>query len=141
MLVAYALALAATHAEAASHFAARLAVASLALCVINLSVASPTHWRHFLGPVTAHDRVLDAFVAALPPQAAGTHDEIYAHLGFDPNARNEWASLPQYVLVDDDYPSQAWQTIGRPQLAALVSRHVYTLVRAEDGVELYRRAN
>jgi uncharacterized membrane protein len=140
MLVVYALTLAGLAARRGPRFAGRLAAASIVVCLLNLALASPTHWGHYLGPVTAHDRVLDAFVAALPPDAAvGTHDEIYAHLGFDPNARNEWATLPQYVLVDDDYPSQAWQTIGRPQLAALVRRHVYVLVRAQDGVELYRR--
>jgi uncharacterized membrane protein len=136
MLVAFAVALAA----AAPGRAVRFAIASLVLGLINLSVASPTHWGHYLAPVSAHDRVLDAFVAALPPDAAvGTHDEIYAHLGFDPNARSGWKALPEYVLVDDRYPSQDWQLTGRPQLAALVRRRVYGLVRAEDGVELYRR--
>jgi uncharacterized membrane protein len=140
MLVAYALALSAVARERSPQFAARLATASLAICVLNLSLASPTHWRHYLAPVNAHDRVLDAFVAALPPDAeVGTHDEIYSHLGFDPNARNEWASLPLYVLVDNTYPSAGWQQIGRKQLGDLVRRHVYTLLRSDDGVQLYRR--
>jgi uncharacterized membrane protein len=138
MLVAYAVALAALPSGRAT----RLAIASLVLCLLNLSVASPTHWGHFLAPVNAHDRVLDAFVAALPPDAAvGTHDEIYAHLGFDPNARSGWRALPEYVLVDDRYPSDDWRRNGRPQLDALVRRHVYDLVRTEDGVDLYRRGN
>ena len=138
MLVAYAVAL----ASLGPRRSARLAIASLALCVLNLSVASPAHWGHFLAPVTAHDRVLDAFVAALPPDAAvGTHDEIYAHLGFDPNARSGWAALPEYALVDDRYPSAEWQAVGRPQLDRLVRRHVYDLVRTQDGVDLYRRGN
>jgi uncharacterized membrane protein len=138
MLVAYAVALAARSPGRAT----RLAIASLVLCLLNLSVASPAHWGHFLAPVTAHDRVLDAFVAALPPDAAvGTHDEIYAHLGFDSNARSGWAALPEYVLVDDRYPSPDWQAVGRPQLEDLVRRHVYDLVRTEDGVDLYRRGN
>ena len=77
MLVAYALALGLLAQERGSRFASRLAVASLALCVLNLSVASPTHWRHYLGPITAHDRVLDRFVAALPPRAA-----VYKHIKF-----------------------------------------------------------
>ena len=140
MLVAYALALAALALERGPRFASRLAVASLAICLLNLSLDSPTHWRHYLGPVTAHDRVLDAFVASLPPDAAvGTHDEIYSHLGFDPNARNEWATLPEYVLVDDTYPSPEWQQTGRKQLDELVRRGVYVLLRSDDGVELYRR--
>jgi len=140
MLVAYALVLARFACERCPRFATRLAIASLAICVLNLSLASPTHWRHYLAPVDAHDRVVDAFVAALPPDAAvGTHDEIYSHLGFDPNARNEWASLPEYVLVDNSYPSAGWQHLGRKQLDDLVRRHVYTLLRSADGVELYRR--
>jgi len=140
MLVAYVLALAAFARERSPMFATRLATASLVICLLNLGLASPTHWRHYVGPITAHDRVLDAFVAALPPNAAvGTHDEIYSHLGFDPNARNDWSSQPQYILVDNRYPSMDWQTVGRAQIADLVRRHVYTVVRSEDGVELLKR--
>jgi uncharacterized membrane protein len=139
MLVVYALTLAKFARERSPRFAVRLATASIVICVLNLSLASPTHWRHYLAPVNAHDRVIDAFIASLPPDAAvGTHDEIYSHLGFDPNARNEWATHPEYILVDDTYPSPGWQDIGRKQLAGLVHRGVYTLLRAEDGVQLYR---
>ena len=88
----------------------------------------------------AHDRVLDAFVAALPPDAAvGTHDEIYSHLGFDPNARNDWATLPEYILIDDGYPSAGWQAHGRAEFVAFARSHGYALLRAQDGVELYRK--
>lgn len=136
MLVAYAVALAALSPARAT----RLATISLVLCAVNLGVASPTHWGHFLGPLTAHDRVLDAFVAELPRDAAvGTHDEIYAHLGFDPLARSGWKSRPEYVLVDDRYDSRGWQQTGLPELDGLVRRHVYELVRTADGVRLYRR--
>jgi uncharacterized membrane protein len=139
MLVAYALALSAIAAKRGGRFARRLATASLVIGVLNLGLASPTHWRHYIAPVNAHDRTIDAFIAALPPDAAvGTHDEIYSHLGFDPNARNEWATHPEYVLVDNAYPSAGWQDAGRKQLATLVHDHVYTLLRAEDGVQLYR---
>jgi hypothetical protein len=110
------------------------------ICLLNLGLASPTHWRHYLGPMTAHDRVIDSFIASLPPDAAvGTHDEIYSHLGFDPNARNEWASEPQYILIDNQYPSDYWHMVQRPHLDALIDQHVYSLVRADDGVELYRK--
>jgi uncharacterized membrane protein len=140
MLVAYGLVLAALARERSPRFASRLAIASIVICFLNLGLASPTHWRHYLGPVTAHDRMIDAFIASLPPDAAvGTHDEIYSHLGFDPNARNEWASQPQYILVDNQYPSDYWHNVQRKALDALVSRRVYTLVRGDDGVELYRK--
>ena len=140
MLIVYALTIAAIARERSPRLATRLLTASIVICVLNLSLASPTHWRHYLAPVTAHDRVIDAFIAALPPDAAvGTHDEFYSHLGFDRNARNDWSTLPEYVLVDNQYPNDGWHTIMRPQLDALVRKHVYVLQRTEDGVELYRR--
>lgn len=139
MLVVYALTLAAVARDRGPRFASRLAIASIVLCVLNLSLASPTHWRHYLGPVTAHDRAIDAVVAQIPPNAAvGSHDEIYSHMGFNPNARLEWASHPDYVLIDNQYPSDAWQKIGRPQFAELVRSGVYVMQTANDGVELYR---
>ena len=140
MLIVYALSIAAFAHARSARFAQRLTIASIVICVLNLSLASPTHWRHYLGPVTAHDRVIGAFIAALPPDAeVGTHDEFYSHLGFDPNARSEWASRPQYILVDDQYPNDYWHNVARPQLDALVARRIYTLQRSEDGVKLYRR--
>jgi uncharacterized membrane protein len=142
MLVVYAVTLALIAASRGAKFGSRLAIASIVICVLNLSLASPTHWRHYLAPVNAHDRVIDAFIASLPPDAiVGTHDEIYSHMGFDPNARNEWDSLPHYVLVDNTYPSDFWHNVQRPKLDALVKNHIYVLQRAEDGVELYRRSS
>jgi hypothetical protein len=121
-------------------FAGRLAIASIVICVLNLSLASPTHWKHYLGPVTAHDRAIDAMIASLPPNAAvGSHDEIYSHMGFNPNARNEWASRPDYIIADEAYPSDAWQQIGRSQLAELVHNGTYRLLRSDDGVDVYMR--
>jgi uncharacterized membrane protein len=142
MLIAYALTIAAIARERSPRLATRLLTASIVICVLNLSLASPTHWRHYLAPITAHDRVIDAFIAALPPDAAvGTHDEFYSHLGFDRNARDDWTTLPEYVLVDDQYPNDGWHNVLRPQLDALVRKHVYVLQRSEDGVELYHRGD
>jgi hypothetical protein len=140
MLVVYALTLASIVIGCGMKFATRLAIASIVICVLNLSLASPTHWKHYLRPVNAHDRAIDAVIATLPPDAAvGTHDEIYSHLGFDRNARNEWASKPEYILVDDTYPSDTWQKLGRADLAEFVHANGYALVTSSDGVELYHR--
>jgi uncharacterized membrane protein len=141
MLIVYALTIAAIARERSPRLATRLLTASIVICVLNLSLASPTHWRHYLAPITAHDRVIDRFIAALPPDAAvGTHDEFYSHLGFDRNARDDWTTLPEYVLVDNQYPNDGWHNVLRPQLHELVRLRVYTLLRTEDGVELYRRS-
>ena len=138
MLVVDVLTLAALALKRGARFGSRLAVASIVICVLNLALASPTHWKHYLRRVNAHDHAIDAVIATLPADAAvGTHDEIYSHLGFDRNARNEWASKPDYILVDATYPSEAWQKIGRTDLATFVHANGYTLVRSEDGVELF----
>ena len=140
MIVVFALTLAAIATERSAKLAMRLAIACIVLCVINLSVASPTHWKHYLSPVNAHDRTIDAFIASLPPDASvGTHDELYSHLGFDRNARNDWNHHSVYILVDDTYPSDQWRNIGRPQIDAMVAAHAYVLLRAQDGIELYHR--
>jgi uncharacterized membrane protein len=140
MLVVYALTLGGLARTRGPAFAGRLAIASIVICVLNLSLASPTHWKHYLGPVTAHDRAIDAMIASLPPNAAvGSHDEIYSHMGFNPNARNEWASRPDYIIADEAYPSDAWQQIGRSQLAELVHNGTYRLLRSDDGVDVYMR--
>jgi uncharacterized membrane protein len=75
--------------------ASRFAVASLAISLLWLAVASPTHWGHFLRLRNAHDAVLDhvvdnlttAYEPGLYERAVvGSYDELYAHLGVDPCA-------------------------------------------------------
>ena len=140
MLVAYALTIAALAAARGARFAARLVAASLTLCVLDLGLASPTHWGHYLRARTAHDAVLDRFVAAIPPDATiGTFDEVYAHLGFDPAAQFGIAGDPQYVLLDGTYPSAYWRDVITPEVHAAVAAGRYRLVRSEDGVALFER--
>jgi uncharacterized membrane protein len=137
MLVAFALTLAAFRPP----LARRLTVAALVVCVLNLALASPTHWRHYLRPRTAHDAVLDRFLGALPPDAEiGSFDEVYAHLGFDPNAQLGIAMQPKLILLDRQYPSAYWHDVVTPQVRALVTAGRYRLVRADDGVELYAKS-
>lgn len=140
MVVAFGLTLAAIAASRGERFARRLGAGALAVCILNLSLASPTHWRHYVTARTHHHAVLDAFVAAIPADATvGSHDEIYAHLGFVRGAQIGIDPLPDLILVDQTYDSTEWRERFRPRLAALVAAGSYALVRGEDGVELYRR--
>ncbi len=41
---------------------------ALGVCALVLAFASPTHWGHYLGPRTAHDRAVDRLLAGLPPE-------------------------------------------------------------------------
>jgi len=113
---------------------------SIGLCIAILLFASPTHWGHFLGPRTAHDAALDRVLAKLPPDLeVGTHDELYAHLGFDPNASIGLGRNPRYALFDRTYDSAAWVNEVRPQLQRGLAAGRYRLLSSDDGIDLYER--
>ncbi|MBV9103125.1 MAG: hypothetical protein JO060_06005 [Candidatus Eremiobacteraeota bacterium] len=114
---------------------------ALALSALNLIVASPTHWGHYLRARTAHDAALDALVARVPRGApVATYDEVYSHLGFDPRAQIGFSpdSEPQYLLFDERYDGAAWRTIYRPRLQELLHVGSYAAIASEDGATLYR---
>lgn len=114
--------------------------ASVALCLLIGVAASPLHLGHFLGPRTAHDAALDRIVALVPRDATvGTHDEIYAHLGFVRGAAIGLATHPQYALFDDTYYSRAWVQTIKPELQKEIGAGVYHPVASTDFVTLYSR--
>ena len=114
--------------------------AALGISVLVLAVASPTHWGHYLGLRTAHDAVLDRAAAAVAHSAdVGTFDELYAHIGFNPNARLGLEGTPRFALLDASLENPLFVQQWRPVLRADVVRGVYHLRWRYDGVELYER--
>jgi uncharacterized membrane protein len=112
--------------------------ASAVLCALVLVFASPTHWAHYVGWRTPHHRLLDRTLAALPPRAeVGTHDELFAHLGLDPNASLGLRYAPEYALFDWTMSTSYWVERNRARL--LDRNGGYELLRAEDGVSFYER--
>jgi uncharacterized membrane protein len=110
------------------------------LCALNLVFASPTHWGHYLRARSAHDAALDRALASLPPDLeVGTHDETFAHLGFDPNASLGLRRAPRFALVDSTYTGSYWVQQMRPELQRGVASGRYRLVWNRDGIELYER--
>lgn len=123
--------------EAAARVALR---ASVGICIVIELVASPLHLGHFLGPRTAHHAQIDRFVAMVPATASvGTHDEIYAHLGFVRGAAIGLATAPQYALFDDTYVSTAWDNVVKPALEREIGAGVYHPVASTDRITLYSR--
>ncbi len=111
---------------------------ALVVCALVLALASPTHWGHYLGPRTAHDRSVDRTLAGLAPSLeVGTHDELYAHIGFDPNASVGLARSPRYALFDETMATSYWVERTRASLADPGGR--YRPAWNHDGVILYRR--
>jgi uncharacterized membrane protein len=120
-----------------------LATTAIAVCALNLIVASPTHWGHYLRARSAHDAALDRLVAGVPATATvATYDEVYAHLGFDPGAQIGFSpqTEPDYALFDERYDGGAWLLTYRPRLLELVRAGRYVPVAGADGATLYRRA-
>jgi len=116
-----------------------LAKLSMLVCALILVVASPTHWGHFLGLQTGHDRALDRILARIPTDASvGAVDEVYAHMSLDPNARAGFAGSLEYLVVDARYDSDIWRKIYQPQLNARLRAAAYEVVASDDGVTLYR---
>jgi uncharacterized membrane protein len=114
--------------------------AALVLCVANLAFASPTHWGHYLRLPNAHDRALDRVLAALPPGLpVGTHDELFAHLGFDPNESLGLTRDPPFALFDATDTSSYWVEQDLPILQRGVADGTYRVVSSEDGITLYER--
>jgi len=141
VLIAFAVGVAsvARRNPAAAH---NLVRAALALCVLNLAVASPTHWGHYLRARNAHDAALDALTARVPAGApVATYDEVYSHLGFDRNAQIGFSPnpLPQYLLFDERYDGAAWRTIYRPHLLDLLREGHYRPLIFRDDATLYVR--
>ena len=129
------------YAQAAPRFAAWARWGPLAACALVLAFASPTHWGHFLRLRNAHDEVLDRFVAGIPSGGTvGTHDELYAHLGFVPGAQIGLQPLPQLALFDYRYRSAVWDERVRPQFEALREQRVYRVVSIDDDVMLAERS-
>lgn len=118
--------------------ASRMLAASLIICTLQLTLASPTHWRVRLHLPTAHDRVLSAVLAGLPRTATiATYEEAYSHLGFYPNAVEGLRGTPQFVVIDSTRPVSYFV----PVLERYVAEHPdYKLVRAEDGIDVYERS-
>jgi len=139
VLAAFALAVAniARRSPGRAHTLVRIC---LVLCVLNLALASPTHWGHFLRLRSSHDAALDRMLARLPPDAeVGTHDELYAHLGFDPNASIGLLRRPAYLVFDRSYSSPTWVAKIRPLFERELGRGAYRLEAQDDGVDLYAR--
>ena len=110
------------------------------LCVLDLAVASPTHWGHFLRARSAHDGALDRALARLPADLdVGTFDEAYAHLGADPRAYSSAKALRPMVLDDLAYHSRTWDDV-RVRVDAELAAGRARVVSNDGGIRLIVRS-
>ena len=117
-----------------------LARASIAVCLLNLIVASPTHWAHYYRLRNAHDAILDRIIAQVPfDSTAASYDEAYTHMSLNPNARIGMYVTPDYFVYDSTYDQTTYLNNIVPRLAAVVCTGYFMPVVGEDGVVLYKR--
>ena len=139
VLAAFAVALAGIAASDAAR--ARLLVKiCMGACVLNLIVASPTHWAHYYHLRSARDASLDRIIAKVPPDAVvGSFDEAYTHLSLDPNARIGMYVTPDYFVYDASYDGLTWRTNIVPRLAAVVCGGYFQPIAKDGSVTLFKR--
>jgi uncharacterized membrane protein len=114
--------------------------ACVALCLLNLIVASPTHWAHYYRLPNSHDAALDRVIAQVPPESvAASFDEAYTHMSLNPNARIGMYVTPEYFVYDAQYDGATWRTNIVPRLAAVVCGGYFVRAASEDGVTLFKR--
>ncbi len=115
-----------------------IAAAAISLFVL-IALDPMARWYRLYRLPNAHDAMLESVLSSLPPDASlSVPDDIYAHVGFDPNAGNDMGR--RYVVVDrtDTDVSPVWQK-NIHDLAPLVQNGTYRLVRSSGGIEVYER--
>lgn len=114
--------------------------ASAVLCAMVLTFFSPLHLGHFLRVPNIADAATDAVIAELPRDASvGTYDEIYAHLGFHPQAAIGMQTQPRYVLYDERYASVAWNGQILPIVRRQLADGTYRISQKDNGIVLLAR--
>jgi uncharacterized membrane protein len=118
----------------------RWAWTAAALCVVVSIAFSPLHVGHFVRVPNARDAEMRATLQALPSAAGvGTYDELYSHLGFDPNARIGLGADPAYIVYDDRYASAHWNGTILPVVRREMQQGAYTVASSHDGIVVLHR--
>jgi uncharacterized membrane protein len=139
VLAAFAVAAAGIAARNATR-ARTLVAVCLGLCVLNLIVASPTHWAHYYRLRTPRDAALDRVIALVPNNTvAASFDEAYTHMSLNPLARIGMYVTPDYFVYDAAYRGATWEANIAPRLAAVVCAGYFTPIATQGSVTLYKR--
>ncbi len=119
-------------------FAAASAAAVLSIAIAIF--ASPMEYWYYLYRVPgAHDAQLQLTIDALPARAEiGTEDEIFSHLGLDPNASID-LTRKRWILFDRTHYSEKWRLVDEPMVRKLLAEHRYAVVSDRNGIVLLQK--
>ncbi len=121
--------------------AAVVAVAAAAAISLYVAIfASPMeYWYYLYRRPTAHDATLQRTLSDLPLDAdVGAEDEIFSHLGLDPNASVHFKNQ-HFFVYDTTHYSDYWKSTDEPLVTQAVVSGAYSTVKSNDGIAVIRR--
>lgn len=121
--------------------ASKVLVAAAAAAAIAIGIfASPMeYWYYLYRRPDAHDALLERVLRSLPPRAdVGAEDEIFAHLGLDPNASITFAGQ-RWFVYDATHYSVRWHDVDEPAVARALARGEYAVAFDRDGIRVLKR--
>ena len=118
-----------------------LVVAAAAVSMWVAIFASPMeYWYYLYRPPNAHDVLLETTLGRLPRQVdVGSEDEIFAHLGLDPNASINFNGQ-RWFVYDRTHYSEHWQKIDEPAVGRALARKEYSVTSDRDGIVVLKRS-
>jgi uncharacterized membrane protein len=121
--------------------ASAVAIGMAAAVSISIEIfASPMeYWYYLYRPPNAHDALLQRTLRSIPRDGdVGAEDEIFAHLGLDPNASVGFHEQ-EWFVYDDTHFSTKWHDVDGPAVRKTVKEGAYRVVSSDDGIVVLRK--
>jgi uncharacterized membrane protein len=98
------------------------------------------YWYYLYRLPNAQDALLQAVLSRLPSQAdVGSEDEIFAHLGLDPNASLQFRGQKWFVYDSSQY-SPYWKNVDQPAVDRALLHRRYVVASSNDGIVVLRKS-
>ncbi len=116
-----------------------VAAAAVTSIAVGIFASPMEYWYYLYRRPNAHDALLEESLRQLPPRAhVGVEDEIFAHLGLDPNASINFAGQ-QWFVYDRTHYSTRWREIDEPAVQRALAGRAYVVTRDRDGIVVLKR--
>jgi uncharacterized membrane protein len=118
-----------------------LAAAAVVSVWVAIFASPMEYWYYLYRRPAARDALLEATLRQLPARAdVGAEDEIFAHLGLDPNASLDFAGQ-QWFVYDQTHYSQRWREVDSAAVRRALARGAYTVMSDRDGIIVLKRTD
>lgn len=97
------------------------------------------YWYYLYRLPNKHDALLEGTLERFAPRSdVGAQDEIFSHLGLDPNASVGFAGQ-QWFVYDRSHYSPRWGRVDEPAVGRAIARRSYAIVTSVDGIVVLRK--